>query len=91
MLRLRNSIMDGIRKCGLHPSQVETQTDDQGMVDTTSFRDTLITSSGNQTVAPQRYRVEITGYDPGYDPGYVTDDVSISSGSLSPDLREMWG
>ena len=34
----------------------------------------------------QGYRDEITGNDP----GYVGDNVSISSGSLSPSLGEMW-
>ena len=39
MLRLRNPIMDSIRRFGLQPPQEETQPDDQGMVDLTSFTD----------------------------------------------------
>ena len=42
MLRLRNRVMDGIRRCGLHPPQEETPPEGQGTVDMTSLRATLI-------------------------------------------------
>ena len=74
MLKLRNPIMDGIRRFGLHPPREKTQPDDQGMVDLTSFTDTQSALSGNQTVDAQGYRDEITENDP----GYVGDNVSIS-------------
>ena len=54
MLRLRNPIMDSIRRVGLHRLREETQTDDQGMVDLTSFADALLALSGNQTVGAQQ-------------------------------------
>ena len=51
MLRLRNPIVDGIRGFGLHPPQEETLPDEQGTVDVSSLRDTLMAPlSGNQTV-----------------------------------------
>ena len=56
--RLRNPIMDGIRRFGLHPPQEETQPGDQGIVDLTSFTDTLLALSGNQTVDAEGYRDE---------------------------------
>ena len=85
-LRLQNPIMDGIRRFGLHPPQEETLPDEQGTVDMTSFRDALIALLRNQTVDEQGHRDEITVNVL----EYVDDYVSISSGSLSPDLGEMW-
>ena len=52
----------------------------------TLLTDTLLALSGNQTVDAQGCRDEITGNDP----GHVGDYVSIWSGSLSPNLGEMW-
>ena len=52
----------------------------------TLLKDTLLALSGNQTVDAQGCRGEITRNDP----GHVGDYVSISSGSLSPNLEEMW-
>ena len=40
MLRLRNPIMDGLHRFGLHPPQEDAQTDVQGVVDLNSFTDT---------------------------------------------------
>ena len=52
----------------------------------TSSRDTLVALSGNQTAEAQLYQADKTrAY-----PGYASDNASISSGSLSPDLGEMW-
>ena len=62
---LPNPIMDSIRRFGLHPPQEETQTDDQGTADLTSFADTMLVLSGNQTLGAHWYRDEITGNDPG--------------------------
>ena len=58
MLRLRNPIMDGIRRFGLHPLQEETQTNGQGMVHLTSFADTLLALSGNQIVDAQLHQAD---------------------------------
>ena len=86
MLRLRNPVMDGIRRFGLHPPLEETLQDEQGVVDMTSLRDTLIALPGNPTFDAQGHGDEITGNVP----GYVDDNVSILSGSLSPDLWDLW-
>ena len=56
MLRLRNPFTDGIRRFGLHPPQEETQTDDQGIVDMTFLRETLVALSGNQAAEAQLYQ-----------------------------------
>ena len=37
-----------IRKFGLHPPHEETRVDDKGLVDMTSFIDTVMAISGNQ-------------------------------------------
>ena len=86
MLRLRNLIMDSIRRFGLRLPQEETQTDDLGRVDVTSYKDTVVTFSGNQAVEAQLYQAAHTwAY-----LGYHDDSASIPCGSLSPDLGEMW-
>ena len=65
----------------------------------TSFSDTVLALSGNQPPMRNCTRLTIlvatlslptiTPRCQGNDPGYVGDNVSISSGSLSPDLGEM--
>ena len=86
MLRLRNPIMDSIRRCGLHPPSEETPPDGQGTVNMASFGDTLIALSGNQPAEAQLYQSDKNWAYPGYD----DDNASISSGSLSPDLGHIW-
>ena len=78
--------MHGIRRFGLHPPQEETPPDGQGTVDMTSFRHTLIALSGNQTAEAQLYQADNTWAHP----GKIDDNVSMSSGSLSPDLEDLW-
>ena len=91
--------MDSIRRPGLHPIPEGTPPVEQGTVDMTSFSDTVLALSGNQPPMRNCTRLTILGATlslptvthrfQGNDPGYVDDDVSISSGSLSPDLGEM--
>ena len=70
--------MDSICRFGLHPPRKNTQTHDQGMVDMTSFRDTLIALSGSHAAEAQLYQTDNTlSY-----PEYIDDNASISSGSL---------
>ena len=74
--------MDGKRRCELHPPQEETPPDEQGMVDVTSFRDKVMTLSGNQAAEAQLHKADNTWAFP----EYHDDCASISSGSFSPDL-----
>ena len=77
--------MDSIRRRGLHPPQEETPPVGKGAVDMTSFRDAVMVLLGNQVVEAQLYQADSTW-------GHLEladDDVSISSGSTSPDLGDM--
>ena len=53
MLRLRNPIMDEIRRFGLNLTQEETPPIGQGEVDMTSFGDAVMALSGNQAAEAQ--------------------------------------
>ena len=82
MIRKRNSIVDSIRRCGLHPPPEEIPPDEQGKVDITSFRDTVMASLGNQASEAQLYQADNSWVHV----GYHDECASMSSGSLSPDV-----
>ena len=68
---------------GFHPRQEDTLPDPRDLRDMTSFKDTLDRPSKQKCT-------KITTLGGEEDLGYADDEVSISSGSLSPDLGEMW-
>ena len=86
LLRLRNPILDGIRKFGLHSPQKDAlpAPRELRMRGLSSFRSTLHELSGCQTVDTQWYQDKDTW-------GFSRDGdeyISMSSGSLSPDLGD---
>ena len=83
--RVRDPIMDSFRKRGLHLPQEETPPDGQGDVDMTSFGEAVM-ASGYQVAEKQLHLADSTRGDIEFN----DDGDSISSGSMSPDLREKW-
>ena len=88
LLWLRNSILDGIHKFGLHSPQKDAlpAPRELRMRGLSSFRSTLHELSGCQTVDTQWYQDKDTW-------GFSRDGdayISMSSGSLSPDLGDAW-